>query len=113
MSIEAVGCCGAYCGTCKVIKENLCRGCKLGYAEGARDLSKATCSIKVCCIGKQYNSCADCPEYDSCDDIQGFYQKNGAKYKKYKEALDFIRENGYAAFIKLADGWKMQYGKYR
>ena len=36
----------------------------------------------------------------------------GYKYKKYKEAIEFVRSNGYAAFIKIADGWKMLYGKY-
>jgi hypothetical protein len=112
MSIEEIGCCGAYCRTCKVLKENLCRGCKLGYADGARDISKAKCKMKVCCIKKQYNSCADCNDYDSCDIIQSFYKKNGYKYKKYKEALDFIKANGYDKFIRIADKWKMQYGKY-
>lgn len=69
--------------------------------------------MKVCCIRKQYNSCADCDEYSSCDIIQGFYKKDGYKYKKYKEALDFIRANGYGEFITIADGWRMQYGKYK
>ncbi len=56
MSIDEVGCCGAYCGACKVIKDNLCKGCKLGYADGARNISKAKCKIKVCCLKNQYNS---------------------------------------------------------
>ena len=112
MSIEEVGCCGAYCGTCKVIKEGLCLGCKIGYSTGARDISKAKCKIKVCCIQRGYNSCADCSEYVSCDNIQGFFAKNGYKYKKYKQALEYIKKNGYEKFISIADGWKMQYGKY-
>ncbi|MEJ2543011.1 MAG: hypothetical protein P8Y99_02995, partial [Calditrichaceae bacterium] len=61
---------------------------------------------------KGYNSCADCSEYDACDIIQEFFAKNGYKYKKYKKALDYIRANGYEKFISIADGWKMQYGKY-
>ncbi len=112
MSIEEVGCCGAYCGTCPALKENTCRGCKLGYEIGERDLSKARCKMKVCGIGKGYPSCADCGDYETCDILQNFYSKNGYKYKKYKEALDFIRQNGYDAFIAIADTWKMQYGKY-
>ena len=112
MSIEEIGCCGAYCGTCKVIREGLCQGCKIGYSTGERDISIAKCKIKVCCIQKGYNSCADCKGYDSCDIIQGFFAKNGYKYRKYKQALDYIRENGYEKFISVADGWKMQYGKY-
>lgn len=113
MSVEEIGCCGAYCRTCKVMKESLCRGCKPGYTEGTRDISRAKCKIKVCCIEKQYDSCADCPEYVSCDIIQGFYEKKGYKYKKYREALDFIRASGYERFIEIADGWEMQYGKYQ
>ncbi len=112
MSIKELGCCGAYCKTCPVFKEKLCRGCKLGYQNGERDISKAKCKIKVCCIKKGFNSCADCNQFSSCDIIQGFYKKNGYKYKKYKEAIEFIWSNGYAKFIKIADKWKIQYGKY-
>ena len=112
MSVEDVGCCGAYCGTCKVRKESLCPGCKSGYADGTRELSRAKCHMKVCCLKNHYNSCADCDEYGSCNIIQAFYNKNGYKYKKYQEAIDFIRANGYENFMKIADGWKMQYGKY-
>ena len=61
---------------------------------------------------KQFDSCADCDQYGSCDIIQTFYVKNGYKYKKYKEALNFIRSEGYDVFIQIADGWNMQYGKY-
>jgi hypothetical protein len=113
MSVIEIGCCGAYCGTCPVLKENMCRGCKLGYKTGERDLSKAKCKMKVCCISKNYNSCADCEIYDSCEIIQAFQHKNGYKYKKYKEALDFIRANGYKKFLAIADGWNRQYGKYK
>ena len=112
MSIEELGCCGAYCGTCPVLKEKLCHSCKLGYQNGERDLSKAKCKIKICCIRKGLHSCADCSQYSACKLIQDFYQKNGYKYKKYREAIEFIRSNGYAKFIKIADQWKIQYGKY-
>jgi len=112
MSKEEIGCCGAYCGTCKVLKENLCRGCKLGYKNGERDISKAKCKMKVCCITHNYISCADCNEYNSCSIIRDFQSKKGYKYKKYKEALEFIRENGYDKFLEIADKWRMQYGKY-
>jgi hypothetical protein len=113
MSIEEIGCCGAYCGTCRALKEGACRGCKLGYQTGERDLSKAKCAMKVCCVGKGYSSCADCAEYSSCATLQAFYAKNGYKYGKYREALEFIREHGYDAFIALADGWHGPYGKYK
>jgi hypothetical protein len=113
MSITSLGCCGAYCGTCPAFKENMCRGCKLGYDDGKRDLSKARCKMKVCCMNKGFNSCADCDLYDSCEIIQGLYSKNGYKYQKYREATLFIRVNGYEKFLKIADQWKLQYGKYK
>lgn len=113
MGIKEIGCCGAYCGTCQVLKENVCKSCKLGYENGNRDISKAKCKIKVCCITKGFNSCADCSHYCDCSIIQGFYKKSGYKYKKYKEATEFIRANGYDKFIEIANGWKMQYGKYK
>jgi len=37
--------------------------------------------------------------------------KNGYKYGKYKQSMDFIRENGYDEFTKIADKWKGPYGK--
>jgi len=110
--LELIGCCGAYCNTCRVYAEKICKGCKTGYINGGRDLSKAKCKMKICCITKKYNSCADCSDYEECNIIQEFHNKNGYKYKKYKEAVVFIRKNGYEKFIKIANKWKMQYGKY-
>ena len=50
MSIREIGCCGAYCKTCRSYTTgNNCRGCKLGYESGERDINKAKCKIKVCC----------------------------------------------------------------
>ena len=68
--------------------------------------------MKVCCIEKGFNTCADCTIYSACATIQGFYGKKSYKYKKYREATLFIREKGYGNFIKMADGWTNQYGKY-
>ena len=112
MSVEEIGCCGAYCRTCKVMGANLCQGCKLGYADGTRDILKAKCKMKVCCISKGYVSCADCDELESCEIMRSFFVKNGYKYTKYKQAIMFIRENGYEKFFLIANTWKMQYGKY-
>lgn len=69
--------------------------------------------MKVCCIVKGFNSCADCEIYGTCEIIQGFYSKKSYKYKKYEEATLFIKEKGYGKFLEIADGWKNQYGKYR
>ncbi len=112
MSILEIGCCGALCGTCPVLKEQACKGCKIGYEDGNRDISKARCKIKVCCINKKYQSCADCLEYDTCSVLNDFYNKNGYKYRKYKQATDYIRKHEYEDFLEIADNWKNAYGKY-
>ena len=112
MSKEAIGCCGAYCATCKALVEDFCRGCKLGYKNGERDLLKAKCKIKVCCMKNEFISCADCGKYESCEMIQHLHNHKGYKYGKYKQAIRFIREHGYTRFLSIADKWKMQYGKY-
>lgn len=107
-----IACCGAYCKTCKPYKEGFCKGCKLGYDDGKRDLNKAKCKIKVCCFKeKKLETCADCPDYMDCKIINTFHGKSGYKYKKYKQSMDYIVENGYPKFIKLADKWKGPYGK--
>ena len=114
MSIREIGCCGAYCKTCRASTTGSnCRGCKLGYESGERDINKSRYKIKVCCFrDKQFETCADCPDYPYCGIIQGFYNKKGYKYKKYKQSVEFIKEKGYAAFIKTADNWKGPYGRF-
>ncbi len=111
MTIEAIGCCGAYCGTCKVLKAGTCKGCKSGYLNGERDIDKAKCKMKVCCFKRNYNTCADCPEIHTCVAVNEFYSKNGYKYKKYKQAIEYIRDKGYKDFLKIADTWNNAYGK--
>lgn len=112
MSIREIGCCGAYCKTCREFTGENCRGCKLGYESGERDISKAKCKIKVCCFKeKRFETCADCTDYSSCKIIRGFHDATGYKYKKYAQAMDFIRNNGYDNFVKRAANWKGPYGK--
>jgi hypothetical protein len=113
MSILEIGCCGAYCKTCAEHRNSRCQGCRIGYEDGKRDIKKARCKMKVCCIEKGLNTCADCDTYSTCDIIQRFYSKKSYKYKKYEQATLFIREKGYSSFLEMADGWKNQYGKYR
>jgi len=57
------------------------------------------------------DTCADCLKLDSCIIINEWYNHTGYKYKKYKEAIEFIRKKGYSEFIQLADQWKGAYGK--
>lgn len=107
-----IGCCGAYCKTCRALSEGACRGCKLGYDAGERDIRKARCRIKICCFGeKRLETCAECPDYDACETISGFHNKNGYKYKKYHDSLEFIRKKGNDEFIKAACKWKGPYGR--
>ncbi|MDD4897758.1 MAG: hypothetical protein PHY70_00015 [Methanocellales archaeon] len=113
MSIREIGCCGAYCKTCRALAEGSCRGCKLGYESGERDIDRSKCKMKVCCFKeRKLETCADCPDYVSCRMIQDFYNKKGYKYKKYRQSIEFIRKNGYDDFIKIADSWKGPYGKF-
>jgi hypothetical protein len=69
--------------------------------------------MKVCCIGKLGSSCtcADCPDFSRCTILREFHGKNGYKYRKYQESLEFIRANGYAAFLSIARKWKGPYGR--
>ena len=110
MAREDIGCCGAYCGTCRA--NEVCKGCRTGYVNGIRDLQRAKCPVKVCCIGGGYGTCADCGEYGNCTILQGFYAKAGRKYKKYHQATAFIRQKGYDAFLRMAERWTDAQGKY-
>ena len=112
MSLEEIGCCGAYCATCKVYM-NPCKGCKTGYDGDERDITKAKCAIKRCCVARAFTSCADCLVSASCDTLQSFYGHKSYKYGKYRQAFDYIRRYGYAAFLDIADGWSNAYGRYK
>lgn len=105
-----IGCCGAYCKTCREFLKT-CKGCKLGYADGSRGLSRAKCKMKKCCLEKGCNTCAECPEYDCCAALREFFGHSGYKYSRYRQTLVFIRANGYEAFMKAAEDWKCAYGK--
>ncbi|MFC1955004.1 DUF3795 domain-containing protein [Chloroflexota bacterium] len=115
MTIREIGCCGAYCRTCqRSVTGNNCRGCKLGYDTKERDINKAKCKIKICCFrDRKLETCADCADYATCDIIHGFQDKSGAKYRKYKETMNFIRNNSYEAFLKIADNWRGPYERLR
>lgn len=105
-----IGCCSAYCGTCREFLKT-CKGCKLGYLDGSRDLHRARCSMKVCCLTRGHITCADCERAERCETLHGFLRHPGYKYSKYRQALAFIRTHGYTAFMKAAEHWKNAYGK--
>jgi len=107
-----IGCCGAYCKTCKAFLEHFCKGCKIGFDTGERDIKKAKCKIKVCCFrDMNLDTCADCSKLNDCQIINELCNHAGYKYKKYKEAIEFIRKRGYSEFIRFADEWKGAFGK--
>ncbi len=110
MSKELLDCCGAYCKTCKVYAQGACKGCKVGYDTGERDIAKANCAMKVCCVRRGMVSCADCGGYDVCATLAAFYGHDSYKYKKYKQAAEYIRAHGYEAFFRQTDGWRGAYG---
>ena len=81
MPIKEIGCCGAYCKTCRASSTgSACRGCKLGYDDGERDISKAKCKIRLCCFkDRRLETCADCTDYPVCEIIHTFQDKSGTK----------------------------------
>jgi hypothetical protein len=110
--VKYVGCCGAYCRTCRPFIEGSCKGCKLGYDDGVRDINNARCAMKLCCFSdRKFETCADCPDFDSCTIISGFFAKNGYKYRKYRQSLEYIRKHGYPEFFRVSERWKGPYGK--
>jgi hypothetical protein len=115
VSILEIGCCGAYCKSCLAGgMKGFCKGCKLGYEDGKRDITKSKCRMKVCCFKEhKLQTCADCKDYASCKIMKDFYGHGGYKYKKYKESMEFIIKNGYPKFIKAAKNWKRAYGNLK
>ena len=81
---EKIGCCGAYCKTCREF-EKTCKCYKPGYPDGSRDLSRAKCRMKKCCLTRGNITCVDCAEYESCETVQPFFNYLGYKYGKYPE----------------------------
>lgn len=107
-----IGCCGAYCRTCSPFQDGSCKGCKLGYDDGKRDIRAARCKIKLCCFGsKNLETCADCLDYPGCATIHELYGKKGYKYGKYRQSVEFIRQLGYPEFLKRAGLWRCAYGR--
>jgi hypothetical protein len=53
-----------------------------------------------------------CGEYESCETIQSFLNRTGHKYGKYRQALEYIRAHGHAAFLDAAKHWTGAYGRY-
>jgi hypothetical protein len=109
--VRYIGCCGAYCGTCRALSDRVCKGCKLGYATGERDLANSRCAMKLCCLTRGLETCAECGDYPTCEILGAFHGKNGYKYRKYRQSSEFIRAYGHDAFLEQAAQWKGAYGR--
>ena len=71
------------------------------------------CYGAYCGTCREYlKTCKGCEEYDRCESIQSFLNHPGYKYGKYKQALEYIRAHGHAAFLNAAEHWTSAYGKY-
>jgi hypothetical protein len=109
---EYIGCCGAYCKTCGGFVRKKCKGCKLEFDTGVRDINRITCKVKKCCFGdNKFETCADCSKLETCSHMENWYKKGHGKYRAYKKYIDYIKENGYAKFIKIANKWKSFFGE--
>lgn len=107
-----IGCCGAYCRTCKPFTGGICQGCKQGYDTGRRDIDRARCRIKLCCFrDRGFTTCADCPDLETCGLIGAWFAKKGHKYGRYRQSILFIRQRGYPEFLGRAEQWKGACGK--
>jgi hypothetical protein len=108
-----IGCCGAYCKTCKPFTDGYCKGCKIGYESGERDLSRAKYKIKICCFkDNKLETCSDCVKYSNCSIFNNRFKSGSYSHKKYQEALFFINNHGYDEFIQMASNWKSSTGKF-
>ena len=112
--VDYISCCGCYCKTCKAYTSDSCRGCKLGYDTGERDINKAKCRIKLCCFrDKALKTCADCNELNQCKIIPAKFKPGSRDNKKCMESLDFIKCHGYSSYIEKANNWKNHFGKLK
>ena len=68
--------------------------------------------MKKCCLARGCVACGDCGEYESCEIIQSLLNHPSYKYGKYKQAPEYIRANGHAAFLNAAKHWTGAYGRY-
>ena len=67
--------------------------------------------MKRCCLARELETCAECPDLANCSVISTFHSKAGYKYGKYRQAIEFIRTYGTEQFIRQADSWTGAYGK--
>ena len=62
---EFVAACGLYCGACGRYKKGKCTGCR-------ENEKLSWCGIRQCCIEHNYDSCADCQDFENLKDCKKF-----------------------------------------
>ena len=94
--------CGLYCGACRSYLKGRCPGC--------HDNERAKwCKLRSCCIGKGYQTCADCTEYPDPGDCKNFNNIMsrifGLIFRSDRRAcISRIRETGVQAYANyMAD----------
>jgi hypothetical protein len=56
-------------------------------------------------------TCADCGDYQGCDTIRAFHERKESKYRRdYHRPVDYIRKNGYSAYLRGARKWRGPFG---
>lgn len=103
---EEIGCGDAYSKTCREYQKT-CKGCKQGYWNGSRELSRTKCKMKQYYLSRSYITCIDCVEYESCDIVQAFLTPLVYKYSKYKQAPEFICAHNYSSSLNAVEHRKM------
>lgn len=90
--------CGLYCGACKRFIDKKCPGCR-------DNIKAAWCKVRTCCMGKNYQSCADCQEFAKASDCKKFnniFSKFFALVfgSDRQACVDRIKETGYDSFAQ-------------
>jgi len=71
------------------VKDMNCNGC---LSDDEPFIACTNCSMRKCCRGKKYTTCAECIEYQTCEMLNGFYSVPA--HKPAQANLDKIRRNG-------------------
>ena len=88
--------CGLYCGACGRYKKGKCKGCM--------ENEKASwCKVRICCLDKEIDSCADCNEYSNvmaCGKYNNFMAKLfGVMFNSDRAAcIQKIKQEGYHSY---------------
>lgn len=103
-NLTMVSYCGFYCGACSVYKKGKCEGCKGDSPKCA--VGYKPCQVKPCCIGNEYNTCADCTKFETvkeCTKFNPLMIRFGQFITRTNRRLgiEMIKEKGESDFLKF------------